>query len=86
MEQFLPQETHKRQTLQDAILEKIKERRTEVMSGIHSIIMYLYKLVHGQVDLNIIRANARGSVGMPPRRIHALRLHLRAFFDSNLSS
>ena len=38
MEQFLPKETHKRQTLQDAILEKIKERRTEVMSGIFRIV------------------------------------------------
>ena len=33
LEQFLPKEIHKRQTLQDAILEKIQERRTEVMSG-----------------------------------------------------
>ncbi|XP_065911672.1 bystin-like [Dysidea avara] len=32
LEQFLPHGTQKRQTLQDVIMEKIKERRTEVMS------------------------------------------------------
>jgi len=34
LEQFLPPEAQKRQTLQDVIMEKIKERRTEVLSGI----------------------------------------------------
>jgi len=34
LEQFLPSETQKCQTLQDVIMEKIKERRTEVLSGI----------------------------------------------------
>ena len=34
LEQFLPPEAQKRRTLQDVIMEKIKERRTEVLSGI----------------------------------------------------
>jgi len=43
LEQFLPKETEKRRTLQDAILEKIKERRTEVISGIWCVCGLLFK-------------------------------------------